>query len=362
MRRTSFILAIVMIMVTGGIFITAYTNKTKSIGSVLSTDIVTYIDRVPIVSYDYLGSIYVMAEDLRGYGFDVIWDKTSRTVSVTFPQDGHTENFTAEEKTALGIRQPGGKKIFDVYPADIKINFNGTILPDTENGAATAINADNKILLSFDVPGEHFGTMNYNDQQRTISLATPKDSLVSVESAVHFPEIELQYEETIPFDAVDFSISKSETAAADVDLGSEELMNHRDRYVISIISFTADDISAGKSKTYFLFSPALIDTFHLEAKKSEENAVTLETTQELVELQNANVLLSFQPTFLYETSLSLYTTDGKRVEDFPFPCFLSIDGKLYINASALAESLGMTHMLDLYGYGEGTFEKRDASL
>ena len=138
-------------------------------------------------------------------------------------------------------------------------------------------------------------------------------------------------------------------------MGSEELMNHRDRYVISIISFTDDDISAGKSKTYFLFSPALIDTFHLEAKKSEENAVTLETTQELVELQNANVLLSFQPTFLY-------TTDGKRVEDFPFPCFLSIDGKLYINASALAESLGMTHMLDLYGYGEGTFEKRDASL
>ena len=76
-----------------------------------------------------------------------------------------------------------------------------------------------------------------------------------------------------------------------------------------------------------------------------------------MELTDANVILSFQPTFLYETNLSLYTTDGKQIKDLPFPCFLSIDGNLYISAEALAESLGMTQTMNIYG--EGTFEKQD---
>ena len=67
------------------------------------------------------------------------------------------------------------------------------MLSDFENGIATAINADNKILISFDVLGEQFGTIDYNDQQRTFSLTTPKDSFTSVETVMDYPKIKLQY-------------------------------------------------------------------------------------------------------------------------------------------------------------------------
>lgn len=357
MNKKIHVLTTIFIIAVSGIYTMAYTNKPKSIGSVLSTDIVTYIDRTPIASYDYLDSIYVKVDDLQEYGFQVIWDKALQTVSVTFPEDTHTENFTEEEKAALAIRQTKGEKVFDVYPTDTKIKLNGIMLSDFENGIATAINADNKILISFDVLGEQFGTIDYNDQQRTFSLTTPKDSFTSVETVMDYPKIKLQYKETLPFDTTGYSISKSDTVAADVDLSSEELMFHWDHYVFDIICFSSEGISAAESEIYFLFSPALVDTFHMEVKNSEKNAVTLKTEQELVELTDANVILSFQPTFLYETNLSLYTTDGKQIKDLPFPCFLSIDGNLYISAEALAESLGMTQTMNIYG--EGTFEKQD---
>ena len=92
------------------------------------------------------------------------------------------------------------------------------MLSDFENGIATAINADNKILISFDVLGEQFGTIDYNDQQRTFSLTTPKDSFTSVETVMDYPKIKLQYKETLPFDTTGYSISKSDTVAAGVDL------------------------------------------------------------------------------------------------------------------------------------------------
>ena len=46
-------------------------KKEKIIGNVLSTDIVTFIDRTPIRSYNYQNHTYVIAEKLRDYGFDV---------------------------------------------------------------------------------------------------------------------------------------------------------------------------------------------------------------------------------------------------------------------------------------------------
>ena len=56
------------------------------LGSVYTTDIVTYIDGAPIASYNIGGTTVVSVSDLAGYGFQVEWDPETRWVTVTSAQ------------------------------------------------------------------------------------------------------------------------------------------------------------------------------------------------------------------------------------------------------------------------------------
>ena len=58
-------------------------------GIVYSTDIGALIDGSPIESYNINDSTYIKAEDLRGYGFDVIWDESERTLSLHVKTDSY---------------------------------------------------------------------------------------------------------------------------------------------------------------------------------------------------------------------------------------------------------------------------------
>ena len=52
-------------------------------GSALHTDIIAYINHYAISSYAVNGQSCIVAEDLRNYGFDVQWDETERSLSIT---------------------------------------------------------------------------------------------------------------------------------------------------------------------------------------------------------------------------------------------------------------------------------------
>lgn len=53
------------------------------VGYVLSTDITAYIDGYAIPSYNVDGHLGVVAEDLRSYGFSVLWNAEDCTLRVT---------------------------------------------------------------------------------------------------------------------------------------------------------------------------------------------------------------------------------------------------------------------------------------
>ena len=57
------------------------------IGTVYHTDIVAYINNYAIPSYAANGTSVVVAEDLRNFGFDVIWDNDTRTLSISRNSD-----------------------------------------------------------------------------------------------------------------------------------------------------------------------------------------------------------------------------------------------------------------------------------
>ena len=88
------------------------------------SDIDTYINNYPISAYAVDGKMAVVAEDLRDYGFDVVWDGASRALHIT-------RNNTVTQLTRKDIYKPNypsGTFFSDIYQSDIRVDYNGTEL------------------------------------------------------------------------------------------------------------------------------------------------------------------------------------------------------------------------------------------
>ena len=112
----------------------------EKVGEALSTDIVTFIDGSPIESYNYLDYTYIVAEDLRNYGFDVDWDADVRRLDITRPERNFTpyiDDFINEIKS-YNLFVP----VFDVYATDIKAYINGEPVQSYNIDGRTIINTD----------------------------------------------------------------------------------------------------------------------------------------------------------------------------------------------------------------------------
>ena len=74
-----------------------------AIGNVLYTDIVTYIDGYAIRSYNINGYTYIVAEDLLMYGFSVVWNGVSKTLTIYPTRTAAPADYTADyTPTAAG--------------------------------------------------------------------------------------------------------------------------------------------------------------------------------------------------------------------------------------------------------------------
>ena len=69
-----------------GSSVPANTAKTGTkLGVYYYTDIVTYLDNRVITGYNTNGRTWICAEDMRDYGYNVIWSETDRTLTVINP-------------------------------------------------------------------------------------------------------------------------------------------------------------------------------------------------------------------------------------------------------------------------------------
>lgn len=104
------------------------------LGNNYETDIVTYLDGKPITAYNIGGKTYLLAEEMAKLGYEVIWDETARTLTVTSPDlagyeyslfltKGEKPDTTAESdngygafsvsRTSDGILCAGDANLFD---------------------------------------------------------------------------------------------------------------------------------------------------------------------------------------------------------------------------------------------------------
>jgi len=138
------------------------------IGSYVNTDIVAYINDMPIKSYNINGWTGIVAEDLRDYGFDVNWSQEERTLSVgryyiptpTYTEENWqgngeiTSTFVAEKNT-----KPIGSFAGNIYATDIKTYVAGD--------EVTAFNIGGRTIIYID-DLSRFGNVVWYENERKI--------------------------------------------------------------------------------------------------------------------------------------------------------------------------------------------------
>ncbi len=111
------------------------------IGTVYHTDIVAYINNYAIPSYAASGTSVVVAEDLRNFGFDVIWDNDTRTLSIS----------RNDEKTPAGmdfVKDGTPSMPFtSILYTDIVVYANGEKVPSYAINGYTMIPMESLTML-----------------------------------------------------------------------------------------------------------------------------------------------------------------------------------------------------------------------
>ncbi len=135
------------------------------IGEVLSTDIIATIDEKPIPSMNINNYTAIVVEDLRTYGFDVIWNEQDRTLKVT-----RNEMKTRTGKEFTIQRLEPGNFLKPVLFTDIKTYFDG------------------KEIISFNIDGQTaiyfnqlkpYGEIQWNENTRVASFDFPLPVIVA---------------------------------------------------------------------------------------------------------------------------------------------------------------------------------------
>lgn len=130
------------------------------IGSALKTDIVASINGHHIPSFNVDGITYIVAEDLRYYGFSVVYDNNSRSLSISrdYSQGWVTKNYT---KPYVAPNQVGIKEHNLLY-TDISTYLDGNHTP--------SYNINGQTIIRFDSLAA-YGSVNYDNASRQMTLS-----------------------------------------------------------------------------------------------------------------------------------------------------------------------------------------------
>lgn len=130
----------------------------------VKSDIKAYIDYTPIRSYNIDGYTYVIAEELRNYGFDVIWNNDDRTLRI------YRKELTAPiyTKELFDLDFDPVSSSYIIYPTDIKTYLNGSEVNSFNIGGQTVIQIDE---LS------NYGIFEWHAENREVTVDIYKSEL-----------------------------------------------------------------------------------------------------------------------------------------------------------------------------------------
>ncbi len=176
---------------------TSYTAyAAKRIGQAVHTDIIAYINDLPIPSYNINGQTAIVAEDLEQYGFRVHYWEEERLLQLDYvPTDNVkiTADYTPKKNT-----KPIGSFAANVYQTDITTRLKGDEIP--------SFNIGGKTLIFIDAL-EKYGDVVWYPQEREIrftyvpnwKLEVPNDDTKDKTASISHFVLELTRDETGEF-------------------------------------------------------------------------------------------------------------------------------------------------------------------
>ncbi|MBQ5389698.1 MAG: hypothetical protein IIU58_02205, partial [Clostridia bacterium] len=163
--RRSVVLCVLLIAICALLTFTAAALRAGDIvGYVLSTEIRAFIDGVEIPAYNIGGKLGVVAEDLRGYGFSVIWNPEKQTLSISRDPDAPLCPVAVPARSDAPI----GTKILPV--------LHTSIVTDMDGEAVESFNNDGRTIIYFSELAR-YGSCLYDDSTRLAMLVTSGQSL-----------------------------------------------------------------------------------------------------------------------------------------------------------------------------------------
>ena len=124
------------------------------IGEAVFSDITAYINNYPIPSYVINNYAVIIAEDLRDYGCDVVYDNLQRTLSITKSSAENDFNAPLMYKTSMET----GEYFTDVLYTDIKTYVNGN--------EVTSFNVNGRTMIVIDQFGKYMDGYTWNGEAR----------------------------------------------------------------------------------------------------------------------------------------------------------------------------------------------------
>lgn len=180
-------------------------------GTVRNTDIKAYINGLPVKSYNIDGWTGIVAEDLREYGFKVIWNGDARTLKVSHSIFADvTASYKFEENT-----KPIGSHAGYVYNTDILTYVNGKPVKGYNIGGQTIIVIDEL---------QCYGDVVWNPEKREISYTRTEPWDINLHD-----ETISRYNHSYDFpaadgiDSISVKYTKSEDSTYDYAIQSENL-------------------------------------------------------------------------------------------------------------------------------------------
>ena len=133
-------------------------SAAEIIGETVYTDIIASINNYNIASFNLDGNTVVVAEDLRNYGFDVVWSSEAHTLSISRNGSNNVASTYIAPKIPKVLV---GTKANDVLKTDIQTYINGNWVP--------SFNIDGQTVLRFDALNV-FGNVSYDNSIRRLRL------------------------------------------------------------------------------------------------------------------------------------------------------------------------------------------------
>ncbi len=159
-RKLSKLLSVMLVMcMTLSAPLSAKAQNGDVVGYTRYTDIAAYINHFAIQSYNYNDTTYIVAEDLRDFGFRVEWNGDDRTLNIT--RDSAVNSINQQSIPRAVSADMVGQYATPILETDIQTFINGEL--------ADSGNIDGKTVIPFKALGQ-FGAVEYDDSIRAAKL------------------------------------------------------------------------------------------------------------------------------------------------------------------------------------------------